>query len=243
MLSTSALRREWGPDCFPSGGLVRVALHGEGVVPVRPEVVPAVRALDACFAAHDYRTRRADCGAWNCRRITGGNGLSLHSFGIALDINWSTNPYGPRLVTDMPAGMIADIEAIRTVDGLQVWRWGGRYRDNKDAMHFEVVVTRAQLARGLAADGPPTEENLMPALSDAEQREILAKIRTIDARTTTIQAAVASLAAGVGRATTYARQAWARVRAEHEITLDPDRRQRVSDRAGEIDDTARAADR
>ncbi|MBK6368230.1 MAG: M15 family metallopeptidase [Polaromonas sp.] len=74
---------------------------------------------------------------------------SLHSYGTAIDINWQTNPYGHHLITDMPIGMIEDIEAIETVGGVQVWRWGGRYRGNKDAMHFEVVASPAELVRGI----------------------------------------------------------------------------------------------
>jgi peptidoglycan hydrolase-like protein with peptidoglycan-binding domain len=92
----------------------------------------------------------------NCRKITGGSGYSLHAYGIAADLNWSTNPYGSRLVTDMPGAMIADIKAIRTNNGKQVFRWGGDYKGNKDAMHFEVICTPADLATGLQGGPTPT---------------------------------------------------------------------------------------
>lgn len=98
---------------------------------------------------HKYATRKADTGAYNCRKITGGTGYSLHSYGIALDINWQSNPYGSRLVTDMPSAMIADIKAIRTKNGKQVWRWGGDYSGNKDAMHFEIIASPADIATGI----------------------------------------------------------------------------------------------
>jgi hypothetical protein len=45
--------------------------------------------------------------------------------------------------------MIDDIKAIRTGNGKQVWRWGGDYRGNKDAMHFENIVSPADLATGI----------------------------------------------------------------------------------------------
>ena len=148
MLTTSQLRTEWAPAC-PSGDLTRVSLHGDGIVSVRRSIVSAVQALDACLAAHGYRTRKADTGAYNCRRITGGTGYSLHAYGIAIDINWQTNPYGRTLRTDMPSVMVRDIKAIRTRSGKQVWRWGGDYQTNKDAMHYEIVCRRPDLATGI----------------------------------------------------------------------------------------------
>lgn len=95
----------------------------------------------------------------NCRKITGGSGYSLHAYGIAVDVNSLANPYGPKLITDMPTSMIEQIEALRTVDGHRVVGWGGRYSRNKDAMHFEVIVTPAQLARGFADFAITSEES------------------------------------------------------------------------------------
>lgn len=147
MPTTSQLREWWAPPC--TGPFSRVLLFGEGVVSVRPQIVDAVAALDACLRAHDYRTRKADTGAYSCRQITGGTGYSLHAFATALDINWTSNPYGAQLVTDMPPAMVAAIKAIRTKGGKQVWRWGGDYAGNKDAMHFEIVCSPADLAVGI----------------------------------------------------------------------------------------------
>lgn len=146
-LSTEQLRVAWGPPC--SGTKVTVTLNGGGVVHVRAAIVDAVRALNAVLVRWGYRTRRADTGAYNCRRITGGTGYSLHAYGIALDINWSTNLYGKTLVTDMPRGMVDEILAIRTNNDQQVWGWGGDYRSVKDAMHFEIVCSPRDLATGL----------------------------------------------------------------------------------------------
>jgi len=101
--------------------------------------VPIWRAVEAIFAKYRYTIRRSDTGAYNCRQITGGSGYSLHAYGIAVDVNWQSNPYGPNLVTNMPAGAIREIEALN-VNGQPVVRWGGRYSGNKDAMHFEVIV-------------------------------------------------------------------------------------------------------
>ena len=153
-LSTSALRNAWAPACKPKGGVY----------------LAAYKALDAILKRHGYGPRRTDTGAYNCRRITGGTGYSLHAFGpgdkftfwngvtistsLAVDINWSSNPYGRKLVTDMPPAMVAEIKAIRTGNGKQVWRWGGDYTTNKDAMHYEIVCTPADLATGIKGSSP-----------------------------------------------------------------------------------------
>ena len=149
MLSTAQLRTQYAPPC--TGPLVRVALHGDGKVTVRDVAVDAVRALNAVLVAHDYRTRVADTGAYNCRRVTGGTGYSLHAYGIALDLNWNSNPYrtDAKLITDMPAAMTNAIKRIRTRSGRQVWGWGGDYRTIKDAMHFEIVCPLADLRGGI----------------------------------------------------------------------------------------------
>lgn len=155
MLTTTQLRAAWGPACRLHRPQT-VELYGGGRVHVDGRVVPAVQALDDILRAHRYTTRRRDTGAYNCRKITGGSGYSLHAYGIAVDINWTTNPYGKRLVTDMPSAMVAEIKAIRTNNGKRVWGWGGDYRTNKDAMHYEIVCSPADLATGIAGTEPAT---------------------------------------------------------------------------------------
>jgi hypothetical protein len=174
MRSTAELRILWAPACTPP--FARLNLYGEGVVTVDVLIVDAVKALNAVLIDWDYRTRRADTGAYNCRQITGGTNYSLHSYGTAIDINWQTNPYGHHLITDMPIGMIEDIEAIETVGGVQVWRWGGRYRGNKDAMHFEVVASPAELARGIQSQTTTNTERLI--VTPEDERKIQAMLDT-----------------------------------------------------------------
>lgn len=80
---------------------------------------------------------------------------SNHSWGLAIDLNATKNPMGRRLVTDMPAWVI---DLAERVYGLS---WGGRYRSNPDAMHFEWLGTPAQavqLIEDLAARGAPIEQ-------------------------------------------------------------------------------------
>ena len=174
MRSTAELRILWAPAC--TAPFARLNLYGEGVVTVDVLIVDAVKALNAVLIDWDYRTRRADTGAYNCRTITGGRSYSLHAYGIAVDLNWSTNPYGHHLITDMPIGMIEDIEGIRTAGGVQVWRWGGRYSNNKDAMHFEVVASPAELARGIQSQTTTNTERLI--VTPEDERKIQAMLDT-----------------------------------------------------------------
>jgi hypothetical protein len=169
MLTTSQLRNAWGPACAPASHRVTIDLHGAGRITVDRRTQAAFVALNACLKAHGYAIRRADTGAYNCRRITGGTGYSLHAYGIAADLNWQTNPYGRNLVTDMPPAMRAAIKAIRTRNGRQVFGWGGDYRTNKDAMHYEVVCTPADLATGIDPATVPGHQQPPPKPADPNE--------------------------------------------------------------------------
>lgn len=160
MLNTSQLRSSWAPAC--TGPFVTINLYGEGRVSVRSAVIPAIKALNEILATHKYKTRKADTGAYNCRRITGGSGYSLHAYGIAVDINWTTNPYGKTLKTDMPPAMVKAIKALRTNSGKQVFGWGGDYKGNKDAMHFEIVCSPNDLASGIRGTTHPVTAPAAP---------------------------------------------------------------------------------
>jgi hypothetical protein len=144
-----SLRAEYGPDCAQAGQLVTLTMFGGGRITVNTLTADAFRALNACLVRNNYPARPNDTGAMNCRKITGGSGLSAHAFGIAADFNWDTNGYGPNLVTDMPQGFRNDGKGIRTNSGEYVFRWGGDYSGNKDAMHWEVICTKADLRTGI----------------------------------------------------------------------------------------------
>lgn len=149
VLSTGQLRQVYDPPCKSLERHMEVAYEG----------------LDAWLRRFQYGPRQQDTGSANCRKITGGTGWSLHAFfdngkfvfwtgvvvtmALAVDINWQSNPYGPKLITNMPREMVTAILGIRTNNGKQVWGWGGYYSGNKDAMHYEIVCSPADLATGL----------------------------------------------------------------------------------------------
>lgn len=148
--STATQRRLYAPACKDA---------------VRQGALEAFTGLDHCLKIFSYVPRRGVTGCRSCRRITGGSGYSLHAYfingvivfwnglqigmGVAIDINWDRNPYGKRLVTDMPRDMVEAILAIRTNNGEEVWGWGGNYRSVKDAMHYEIACSPADLATGI----------------------------------------------------------------------------------------------
>jgi hypothetical protein len=172
--TTAQLRQLWHAYECNEAEMVAIGFGPDRIRVARPAAF-AFTALAEIMTRHRYFIRPADTDSYNCRTITGGKLKSLHAFGIALDVNWSTNPYvdhpgtrGPRFSdkptqaeralevkagradTDMTEAMIAEIETLRTAKGLQLFKWGGHFGTLKDAMHFELDVGPDDLAAGLA---------------------------------------------------------------------------------------------
>lgn len=170
---TEAMRKAWAEYGCRADRMQRIAFGPDSIL-VAPPTVDAWRALARVLEVFGYDIRIDDTDSYNCREIKGGGGKSLHSYGIALDINWTTNPYrdhaGERdpvfspaatqaeraqdvrlgkADTDMTRRMIDAAIAIKTVDGKRVFGWGGDWRTLKDAMHFQIELTPAELAKGI----------------------------------------------------------------------------------------------
>lgn len=171
--STPRLRELWSAYECAAAQMV-VIPFGPDRIRVAPPTAEAWKACAAVLARHGYVIRTSDTDSYNCRTITGGSEKSLHSYGIALDINWQTNPYidhaGERSVrfsdkatqdaraldvkhaladTDMTKAMVDDVLAIRTQAGKQVFEWGGNWITVKDCMHFELDLGPADLEPGI----------------------------------------------------------------------------------------------
>lgn len=140
--STALPRAGWGPRC--TGPFARVTINSAGAgVTVDARIAELVSLIMRRNEADGYHYRPADTGAQNCRLIAGTNVWSLHSWGVAIDENWSTNPYTSPLRTDKPGWLV------------QRWNrygfaWGGHYNGSKDAMHFEFMGTPGQAVQSLA---------------------------------------------------------------------------------------------
>lgn len=152
MTTTTTLRRWWAADlCEKSGAFPWIEILGRRT-PVNPLTVDAWRALSAVLERHGYGARSVWC--FNCRAITGGSKPSLHSYGIATDIDPADNPYLKTFrfsweQTRFTEAMITDIERIRSRTGATVFTWGGRWRTVKDYMHFQIDCRPEDLAAGI----------------------------------------------------------------------------------------------
>lgn len=189
MRRTAEIRRVWDPPCeFERRNLTMFS--GATLQGLNAIAFDAFQALDGVMRTFGYVPRANSPGAWetgayNCRKITNGTGYSLHAFGIAVDINARTNPYGKTLITDMPIAMIAAVKAIKTSKGLQVFRWGGEYPNFKDAMHFEVVVSPDELSKGIdtasvVAEPPdPTDPRTWSTVSKGVRGPTVAKLKEL----------------------------------------------------------------
>lgn len=117
----------WSSTNAPGTALTTVNLQGKKVT-VYKGAARAFEQLGKELERRGYRINSV--GGYNYRNMTGGNKLSMHAYGRAVDINPARNPYGKSLVTDMPRDISAAAKRLGLV-------WGGDWRRVKDAMHFE----------------------------------------------------------------------------------------------------------
>lgn len=141
----NANKRGWGsgwPNC-QSTKMGRAVSPSGAAVTVRREIVPLIEVLFLITAEEGYRVRKSDTGGFNCRPIAGTRIASNHSWGLAVDINWSTNPYSLVFKSDIPPAVVHAWEEAG-------FYWGGRYRIRKDTMHFEALFAPADVSKYLA---------------------------------------------------------------------------------------------
>lgn len=150
------LTQHYGTKCKPQ--TVSIMLNSGVARTFDARTSMAWKAFAEVLRAYGYHVRSADTGTYNCRNTASGY-PSPHSWATAIDLNWQTNPatggpYGGRnvVITDMPMEMVAAIKGIKTVGGVPVLGWGGDYTSFKDAMHFEIIATPAEIAKGIDWD-------------------------------------------------------------------------------------------
>lgn len=104
------------------------------------------------FDGDDDRSMAANnTSGFNCRKVSGSNRLSDHSYGKAIDINPVQSPYVWRRGTQPPSGaaydepherlrpqtgMIRKGDAVTRAFARIGWKWGGLWRNSKDYQHF-----------------------------------------------------------------------------------------------------------
>jgi hypothetical protein len=75
-------------------------------------------------------------GCWAVRPIRGGSAWSMHSFGLAIDLNAPENPLG----ASESKTLFASDSPVVTAFKQEGWVWGGDWRGRRDAMHFQCAI-------------------------------------------------------------------------------------------------------
>jgi len=117
----------------PGSNLTSYNLFGY-TVSVHQKIVPYLDHLQKDVNAAKTGYNFTDITTYNDRPKVWGGGKSLHSWGIAIDINPGANPYQPGNYgppqTDIPPQIIDIFKKYG-------FAWGGDWPGERDAMHFE----------------------------------------------------------------------------------------------------------
>lgn len=133
----------WGPGwpaCQDNRQTWIYLTNGVGLR-VRKEIADLVRRLLNECLRRGYWIRDPDSAGFVCRAIAHTLIPSNHSWGLAVDINWQSNPQGTH-TTNIPVWMVQLMWSYH-------FYWGGWY-DDPDPMHFEYVGTPTQAAADAA---------------------------------------------------------------------------------------------
>jgi hypothetical protein len=150
--------------------------RADGVrLPVRREIAALVAYLCDATEAKGYDLRAGWCWGYACRKIRGSSTWSNHAWGLAVDLNAPENPMGPR------NGRIRRYPAAIALWKNYGFRWGGDYSGRADDMHFEFMGTPRDAAAftEFAKKNLGKPKGVFMALTDAEQKELLEKVRTL----------------------------------------------------------------
>lgn len=139
--STGDLRRLWADWlCHKgSGTFTDPSFFGKSIGGVAAPATDAFAALEKALRSSGYQP--SSSWAYNCRNIAGTDNYSLHSFGIAIDIDPTANPFttGDPYSGKIKEPHVAAALAIKNVQGRSVWAWGGNWT-KRDRMHFQIDV-------------------------------------------------------------------------------------------------------
>lgn len=181
----TAAQRGWGagwPSCngAKSAGTAIVTARRSGTrMSVHKRIARLVQLLIDETERRGYLLVPGQCGAYNCRPISGTSSPSNHSWALAIDINWLRNPMRRPLTTDLPPWLVALWERFG-------FAWGGRYTSTPDPMHLEFMGTPADAdqmtalaLRELGTPAPPIEEDFMATMTEADKQLLLDGARSV----------------------------------------------------------------
>jgi Putative peptidoglycan binding domain/D-alanyl-D-alanine carboxypeptidase len=159
---TSTLRTWWAPWYAGKSEFTDVKFFGRGVGGVPTVAAPAYAALERALRAKGYVPQEA--WAYNVRNIARSSLPSLHSYGIAVDLDSKANPYVPWSgwhQTRFTPDQIAAVDAIVTTRGVRVWKWGGHWRPDADLMHFQIDCHPDELRAGIVGQSAVRRDTTM----------------------------------------------------------------------------------
>lgn len=163
----NAHARGWGqgwPNC--QRAKMRQLSAGGIKLTVRREIVPLVEALLTATVAMGYRPKSGQSWGYACRPIRGSKIASNHSWGLAVDLNSSSNPMSSNFRTDIPPKVVKMWEACG-------FYWGGRYLSRPDTMHFEylgkpsAVAIHTRKAKTYPTKAKPVQKVSLAAIIEA----------------------------------------------------------------------------
>ncbi len=127
----------WGSRCASAGELATVEAAGVKVHVHRAAALSVAHLLLRLRRA-GMHLHAADTGAYNCRRIAGSSLWSLHGAGIAVDVNWRSNPNRQLAITDVTPEAVRLVQELRLPNSeAPLWAWGGHWR-TPDPMHWQL---------------------------------------------------------------------------------------------------------
>lgn len=121
--------------------------------------IEKMQLMDTFHGDDDLAMSANNTSAFNCRSIIGKPGIfSLHSYGIAIDINTKLNPYVKGNLV-LPKEGKAYVDRSQKMPGKIIfgdstymffrnagWSWGGDWTTLKDYQHFEKSLRSANIS-------------------------------------------------------------------------------------------------
>ena len=142
---TTALRDFWSDYRCKAGGLwADPYFMGKQIGGTPAIMVDAYRALELALASEGYEPpdRGQSVWAYNCRNIASSGKPSLHSYGIAVDIDPAHNPQAniPKYSGWFTEAQVLAAESVQNTLGQRIWWWGGHWSGSTlpDLMHWQV---------------------------------------------------------------------------------------------------------
>ena len=137
--TTATLRGLWSAWLCNkgSGRFANPSFFGRKIGGVAAPAADAVAALEAALRSTGYQP--SSRWAFYCRKIGDSDKFSLHSYGIAIDIDPKENPFseGGAFSGKLQRRHVQAVLAIKNRKGQSVWSWGGNWR-RPDRMHFQI---------------------------------------------------------------------------------------------------------